>query len=44
MKVKPALFARVNDGTGSFPRIPVSIRRRASVFPIERWDSKLCYP
>jgi hypothetical protein len=32
MKAKPALVARVNDGTGKFPRIPVKFRRNASSF------------
>ncbi len=40
MKAKPALVARVNDGTGTFPRVPVQIARRAIVFPIERKDGK----
>ncbi len=44
MKAKPALVARVNDGTGTFPRIPVEIRRRAIVFPIERRDGRLFHP
>lgn len=44
MKAKPALVARVNDGSGSFPRIPVTIRRRAIVFPIQRTDGRLFHP
>lgn len=44
MKARPALVARVNDGTGAFPRIPVMIRRRAIAFPIERKDGKLFHP
>jgi integrase/recombinase XerD len=44
MKAKPALVARVNDGSGAFPRIPVTIRRRAIVFPIERSDGKSFLP
>ena len=44
MKAKPALVARVNDGTGKFPRIRVEIRRRAIVFPIERSDGRLFHP
>jgi integrase len=44
MKAKPALVARVNDGSGKFPRIPVQIRRRAIVFPLERQDGTLFLP
>jgi integrase len=44
MRAKPALVARVNDGTKAFPRIPVEIRRRAIVFPIERKDGRLFHP
>ena len=44
MKAKPALVARVNDGSGTFPRIPVKLRRNAIVFPIERQDGKLFHP
>jgi len=39
MKAKPALVARVDDDTGRFLRIPVTNRRRALVFPIERKDA-----
>jgi hypothetical protein len=35
MKAKVTLVARVNDGTGSFPRIPVQIARRRIVIPLE---------
>lgn len=44
MKAKPALVARVNDGSGKFPRVPVTIRRRAIVFPIERKDGTVFHP
>lgn len=44
MKAQPALVARVNDGSGAFPRIPVIIKRNAVVFPIRRKDGKLFHP
>ena len=43
MKAKVALVARVNDGSGSFPRIPVKIGRRAIVLPIDRKDGKVFF-
>ncbi len=34
MKAKPALVARVNDGTGKFPRVPVETKANKVKFPI----------
>jgi hypothetical protein len=39
MKAKPALAARVDDGTGAFPRVPMRIRHRAIAFPLEGKNS-----
>lgn len=35
MKAKPALLARVNDGSGKFPRVPVKIVRNDIRIPVE---------
>jgi integrase len=35
VKAKPALVARVNDGTGKFPRVPVTIVRNTIRMPVE---------
>jgi integrase len=35
LKPKPALVARVNDGNGKFPRVPVTIARNGIRMPVE---------
>jgi integrase len=36
MKARVSLQARVNDGTKSFPQLPVEIKRRMILLPVER--------